>query len=363
MLKLFSRGWHFLQTEAVLSVSLLAAILSAFFVPPSGRYLSYINYQVLSLLFCSMAVAAGLRQSGLFVYIAKKFTEHTHNSAIFLTNDVALIVFVPFTIYLLKSLPQSSLIFVIVMETIAANLGSMLTPIGNPQNLFLYYFYHLETNKFLEMTIPIGLVSFFLIALVMCGLIFLGSKSLDIKEIENEPLNKIELYKHLFLLILSLFTIFKLLNVYIFLLITLFVLLSSDRQIFAKIDYILLLTFVCFFVFVGNLAQINFVRLMIEKILTGHEFLVSICLSQIISNVPAAIMLSSFTNDSKAVLLGVNVGGLGTMVASLASLISYRFYSEVPKADKVGFYKIFTLANVIFLAILIVFCNLFLPLS
>lgn len=377
MLKFLGKGWHFLQTEAVLSVSLFAAVLSAFFVPPSSRYLGYINYQVLSLLFCLMAVAAGLRQSGLFVYIAKKFTEHTHNSAIlstcltlscffiamFLTNDVALIVFVPFTIYLLKSLPQSSLIFVIVMETIAANLGSMLTPIGNPQNLFLYYFYHWETNKFLETTVPIGLVSFFLIALVMCGLIFLGSQKLDVKEIENEPLNKFELYKHLFLLVLSLFTIFKILNVYVFLLITLCVLLASDRQIFAKIDYILLLTFVCFFVFVGNLAQIDFVRFFIEKILSGHEFLVSVCLSQVISNVPAAIMLSSFTDDSKAVLLGVNVGGLGTMVASLASLISYRFYSEVPKADKSSFYKIFTLANVIFLAILILFCYTFLPLN
>lgn len=361
-----------LKNEAVLLISGAAALISCFFVPPSLAYFDYIDSKVLVLLFCLMAVVAGFNEIGLFGRIAASLVGRAKTvrsitlflvvlcffSAMLITNDVALLTFVPFTLLIFRLLGnRNSLIFVIVCETAAANLGSALTPIGNPQNLYLYTFYGLDAGGLFSVTLPLTVVSLILVL----GLAFLvpNSKVSACKTDAEGPMNTKILAAYSILFLLCLLAVFSLMSHWILLAVVVAFILLQNRRMLGKVDYGLLATFVCFFIFVGNISRIESVRSLLSGLIAGREMLASVLLSQVISNVPAAVMLSRFTENSSALLVGTNLGGLGTLVASLASLISFKLYLKSEGAKPWRYLAIFTGVNVGLLFILIVFATIY----
>ncbi len=361
----------FLKKEPVLSIAAVLAVLSAFLVPPSAGYIEYMDFRVLALLFCLMAVVAGFIEVGFFDFISAKLLGKTDKSkligillvnlcffsAMLVTNDVALLTFVPLTLGILGAVPADQLIFVLVMETIAANLGSMATPVGNPQNLYLYSSYNVPLGQFFATLAPLTVLSWLLIMAVM--LLRKGSAvSLSYSKASPSPEKKpLLLLTALFLL--SIGAVVHLIDYRICLVVVALVVFLWKREVLKKVDYMLLLTFVCFFVFVGNMGELEAVRTLVSSILEGRELLVSALISQLISNVPAALMLSGFTDKGAALLVGTNIGGLGTLWASLASLITFKLYSRHPGAKSGAFFGQFTLWNVAFLALLLLVSMLF----
>ncbi len=374
-----------IKNETVLCISAIAALCSMFFTPPSADYLSYIDFRVLALLFCLMVVVAGAGEIGLFLKLSKKLLQRCTNtrslslilvllcffSSMWITNDVALITFVPFAILLLRMAGQTRhLIFLVVLQTIAANLGSMVTPVGNPQNLYLYTYYQIPINDFILTTLPVTLVS---LGLLISAVMLIRKEPLnmnnpeaaasgvDLKLYATETgsiqLRRGRLLGILYglLFLISLLCVVRILDYRITLLAVLLGVLVFDRRILGKVDYSLLLTFVCFFIFVGNIGNLTAARDFLAGLLEGKELPVSVLVSQIISNVPAAVLLSSFTENAKALLLGTNLGGLGTLVASLASLISYKLYCRSEGARPLRYLGVFTLYNVLFLVLLSMF--------
>lgn len=366
---------RFIHRELVFCLAASAATVSIFFTHPSlSNYVDYIDLRVLELLFSLMATAAGLQRVGLFQNLAIYLRHQCRSevllanflvllcffSAMFITNDVALIVFVPFTLQVMRDTNKQRLIFIVVMETVAANLGSMVTPLGNPQNIFLCSFYNLSLSQFLTLTIPWGIISLILIeAAILIEAKTNPPVTINTKNHESEPpkLDKALLLRYLLCFILCLMTVAKIVSAHLCAALIFIWLLLSDRELLKRLDYVLLLTFVCFFIFVGNTSQVEQVKLWADNLLAGRELFISALISQIISNVPAAIMLAPFTKQSAALLLGVNLGGLGTLVASLASLISYRLYINNANADSKTYLYTFTLINFIFLAILLILAS------
>ncbi|MBQ7503544.1 citrate transporter [bacterium] len=358
----------FWRSETVFCIAAAAALLSACRIHPSLNYFKYVNFGVLEMLFCLMAAAAGWQKIGIFNNIAiflnhniKKrlwtsylLTAACFVSALLITNDVALIIFVPFTIKVLGTERQKELILTVVMETVASNLGSMLAPIGNPQNLFIFSFYKMDAGDFMSFMLPWWIVSFILISLTYLASSFMFAKE-SAEESQSDYLNipagGLLLYSAVF--VFCLLAIAKVISAECCFVMTLACLLVKDRSALKKIDYVLLLTFVCFFVFVGNLSAMADVRMLISRILNGHELIVGALTSQIISNVPAAVMLANFTAESKDLLLGVNLGGLGTLVGSLASLISSKLYSKSQNSRSGMYLLIFSLINFVFLLVLL----------
>jgi Na+/H+ antiporter NhaD/arsenite permease-like protein len=358
---------NFIKKEVVLCIAGLAALLTMLFVPPTVEYLTYIDFRVLGLLFCLMAVVSGFNKTGIFVLLSEKMLMRVANvrsialvlvllcffSSMWITNDVALITFVPFAILILSMTGHTKhLITIIVLQTIAANLGSMLTPVGNPQNLFLYSEYNISITEFVAITLPYTLLSLlFLYITVM----FIPKEHISFtlsntaKTDKNKPYHII-MYSGLFLVCLA--CVLRFIDYRITILIVVLCILIFDRSVIKNIDYSLLLTFVCFFVFVGNIGNIPVIRDSLASLLHGREFIISILASQVISNVPAAVLLSAFTDHYEAMILGTNLGGLGTLVASLASLISYKFYSRTPGANSSKYLGVFTLYNLVFLILL-----------
>lgn len=383
---MFTKVKELFQKETVCCIAFLLAVISIFFVSPSKNYISYIDFRVLALLFCLMAVVRGFSSIGVFTRLGTMLLTHVHSlrmlSALFIflcfffsmliTNDVALITFVPFTILVLSMAEQKKfLIPVIVLETIAANLGSMLTPLGNPQNLYLYTISGLSIGAFVRIMLPYSFVS---AILLLIFILFLpkdtvstataantanSTNTVTASNTSNVICEAVKARKNpriLFTayLILFLLTVLHILPYQIMFLLVLTGFLLLDYRILKDVDYFLLLTFLCFFIFIGNMKQISLVHELISKLLVHHEVLMGIGASQIISNVPAAILLSGFTDDYSALLIGVNLGGLGTLIASLASLISFKFYANSNGSDTRRFLGIFTLYNVIFLGVLFV---------
>ena len=355
----------FIKQEITLFAAFIAALISCFFVAPDKEYLGYIDVRTLALLFCLMVVVAGMRAAGIFSALAHSMCEKAGSlrticmlmvglcffSSMLITNDVALLTFVPFAIVVLGMAHQTKeLVRVVILQTVAANLGSMLTPVGNPQNLYIYSYYKMSIGEFFSATVPIWLAALFLIA-AACFLfpkteidVFLGEKP-------DVDLRSLAVYAALF--IVCMLVVFHVLKWQWMLLIVLAVLLVYERKMLLKADFMLLLTFLCFFIFAGNLTRIDAVRSFLENILSGHEILAGAALSQGISNVPAALLLSGFTGNAKGLLLGVDIGGLGTPIASLASLISFKLYMHAEHADAKVFLAKFMLANIAFLAILL----------
>lgn len=374
---MFTKVKDFFKKETVCCIAFLLAVVSMFFIPPSVNYFSYIDFRVLALLFSLMAVVRGFSSIGVFTRLGTMLLTHVHSlrmlSALFIflcfffsmliTNDVALITFVPFTILVLSMAEQKKfLIPVIVLETIAANLGSMLTPLGNPQNLYLYTISGLSIGAFVRIMLPYSFVS---AILLLIFILFLPKDTVSTATVSNtsnviceavkaRKNSRILFTAYLILFLLCLLTVLHILPYQIMFLLVLTGFLLLDYRVLKDVDYFLLLTFLCFFIFIGNMKQISLVHELISKLLVHHEVLMGIGASQIISNVPAAILLSGFTDDYSALLIGVNLGGLGTLIASLASLISFKFYTNSNESDTRRFLGIFTLYNVIFLGVLFV---------
>jgi len=356
----------FFKAQPVLVISFLAAATTMIFIPPDAKYVDYCNFSVLAELFALMIAVAGLRSVGLFEnlteYLLKKAGTLRRLSLIFvllcffssmlITNDVALITFVPLTILAFaRTDDDRSRIMTIVLETAAANLGSMLTPFGNPQNLFIYDRYGLTAGEFLMTMLPTGAVS--LVCLVLLTLTVPRTECSS----EHEHHKKIAYGKMMIYLVLfavCIAVVFKLLPFWVCAAAAFLTALALDRGLLLKADYALLLTFVCFFIFVGNISRIDTVQTFLSGILEGNEILIPALLSQAISNVPAAVMLSGFTSNGTALLIGVNVGGLGTPIASMASLISLQMYRLTNGAKTKKYILCFSAVNFGMLAVLLV---------
>ena len=338
---------HFLKNEIVLTVSFVLAVASMFAVTPNKGYADYIDYKTLALLFCLMAVVAGMSSLGVFDFCAKKLLSKTKTlKGLGLT--LSLLCFFSSMVALKMSSSHKAIVPLVVIETIAANLGSMLTPIGNPQNLYLFSFFEMGAGDFLKAILPYALLS---LVLVIVSTLFLGGE--EIKSVADDEKNQ-QFNKKLFavygvLFVLSLLTVFRVIPYYITLGITVVSFLIADAKTLRKIDYSLLLTFVFLFVFIGNLGEIPSINAFLKSIVTGNEVFVGIAASQVFSNVPAALLLSGFTNNAPDLLVGVNLGGLGTLIASMASLISFKFIAkEDVKTSR--YILLFTTVNALFLA-------------
>lgn len=354
----------FIKAEAVLVAALIAALASAFFVPPSYAYLSYIDYKVLLCLFCLMVVMAGLKKIQAFeaaaAYVAKKSRNLrqlslgiillTYFLAMFMTNDVALITLVPFTLIILDKINENGYaILLIVLQTIGANIGSSLTPVGNPQNLYLFSHYNLKLGEFILLLLPIVVVGGLLLSL---STFLIEKKIIETDgDVPAAGIKKGHLAAYSLLFILSILAVFNFLPILWSTGFLILCMILIDRRLFVEVDYSLLFTFISFFIFVGNLSHLPEVSDFLSMLLSKSEFIVSVITSQIISNVPAAVLLSGFTENYKELLLGVNVGGMGTLIASLASVISYKLYIKAhPKSTQ--YLKVFTGFNLFFLVVL-----------
>lgn len=361
----------FFKKETILCISGILAAVSACIIPPDREYMSYLDTKVLVLLFCLMAVMAAFQQLGVFDRFASHLLARVHHlrqlamtlimlcffSAMLVTNDVALITFVPFTIMLLQraNLTEKMIPF-IVMQTIAANLGSMLTPVGNPQNLYLYTISGMEMGEFFATTLPYVLFSYFLLFLFS---LLQGSQPLaPPKAMEHKPYDRREkgyLLVLAVLFFLCILAVFRILPYQAVLIVILLWFLLAQRGILQRVDYCLLLTFLFFFVLIGNLGRMAAIRTALQTLLLGREVIVSFLSCQLISNVPAAVLLSEFTDRYDLLIAGVNIGGLGTLIASMASLISYKYFAQVSGAKKGRYLLYFTVMNVCFAVLLLLF--------
>ena len=357
----------FIKREIVLCAAVLAAAITALFVPPSAEYFSYIDFRVLALLLALMLTVAGAKKAGVFERITSSLLKTAKNTralalvltflcfflSMFITNDVALITVVPLALMTLSA-NSPVLILTVVMMTIAANLGSMLTPIGNPQNLFLYSAFQMPLADFFKAMLPPAALSAALIALM----------SLLIKPRPTAaPESGIKLSLKAVLPWCALFAVCllcvaRLLDWSVMLVVVLLAVLFLDWRLLSQADWSLLLTFIAFFIFVGNIKQLPQISALLRQTVAGNEMTTGILLSQVISNVPAAVLLSGFAGDPFALLVGVNLGGLGTPIASMASLISYKQYAAVPDAKRGRYMSVFLGANFLLLALLWLFCRL-----
>ena len=355
---------QFWKKETVLCIAFPAAVITMFFVPPSEAYRNYIDWRVLGLLWSLMAVVALLRKSGFFDRLTAKLLSGNKNarmlslllvmlpffSSMVVTNDVALLTFVPFTVGLLSAAGQRRRILpMLILQNAAANIGSMATPVGNPQNLFLYARYTMTPGSFFSAVLPwagAGLV--ILSALAM----FVLPRHMTAPASENAPALPLrELLAAGALFAVCLLSVFRVLAWYYAALAVLFALLALDRKLLREPDYALLLTFVCFFVFSGNLGRMDTVRQLLQRLLERDAMLTTALASQVISNVPAAVLLSGFTGNGTALLIGADLGGFGTPVASLASLITMKLFFRSDGADKGKFILWFMVFNVVMLAL------------
>lgn len=367
----------YLKRETVLCVASFLALVSMFFVKPDRGYADYLDARVLALLFCLMTVMEGFKKTGLFEQMANDLLKKVKTfrqlmivlvglcffSSMWITNDVALLTFVPFTILVLRMAQmEQQMIAVVTMETIAANLGSMATPVGNPQNLYLYSVSGMSLGEFIKVMGPLSVLS---LMMILAGCLAKKNEKLQIQMVPQIKKEK-KTGENLLLLglfLVSLLSVLRILSWPALLGITLLacvLLYATGKEEFlpGKVDYGLLLTFVAFFMFIGNMGRIDWVKEVLEKVLAGNELFLGFAGSQVISNVPAAILLSGFTKNYAALLQGVNIGGLGTMIASLASLISYKFYAEESEKNKnVGtkgkYFWYFTGWNLVFAAVLL----------
>ena len=359
---------QFFKREPVFVIAAVCAVASMFAVPPSADYLGYIDLRVLELLFCLMAAVAGMQAEGSFLVLSQRLLTGKKSmrlltmtlvmlpffSSMLITNDVSLITFVPFAVLVLELTGQSHrLAWVVTLQSIAANIGSMLTPVGNPQNLYLSSYYQIPTGSFFAVTVPVVALSFVLLA--ACCM----AEKKQVIEVHFDRREKIHSKSRLtlfaVLFLVSLLAVLHVISSHTALGITVALMLLCARDVLKKVDYWLLATFVCFFIFAGNIGEIGAVKSFLEGALQQNTMLGAVLSSQIISNVPAAVLLSNFTTDAKGMLLGTNIGGLGTLVASLASLISFKQYIRTPGAKPLRYLGLFTAANVVMLVVLYIF--------
>ncbi|WP_291548704.1 SLC13 family permease [Clostridium sp. HMP27] len=324
-----------LKDEVVFTISLIFAVVTSLISVPKMKY---IDFKVLGILFNLMVVIAAFEKLKILdkiaVSILSKFNKErqislvliflTFISSMFITNDVALITFVPLTLIIGKKTGWHP-ILTIIFQTLAANLGSSLTPMGNPQNLFLYSFYNISPIEFFKVTLPIILIGILWLVIINYRL---KENEINFKLEDIYIENKTQGIIYIGLFIFVVLSVFNIVNYKIAFLVTIFIAIFTDKSLLKQVDYILLATFICFFIIIGNLSHMPSFTSNITKFLSSSKnvYFSSILFSQAISNVPSAILLSGFTSRWKEIILGVNIGGMGTLIASLASLISYKFY-------------------------------------
>ena len=363
---------NYFRHEVVLTVALLAALASFLLVPPGAHTLAGIDTTTLLMLFSLMTIVAGFRCMGAFDKLAGAVTSRIHTlrglamvlvTACFLlamvaTNDVALITLVPFTLLLFRPSPDlhegasiGHITLTVVLETIAANLGSMVTPIGNPQNLYLYSSGKLDALAFPALTWPYAALSF---AMLMGCCLLIPKAAVQSAQAAPEKLPARKLLLYALLTVAALLALAEVMPTWLLAAAVLIAAFLLDRPVLRQVDYTLLATFVCFFVFVASAKAYAPISVWLEELMAGAPLVTSLLASQVISNVPACLLLSPFTQDASALMLGVNLGGLGTLVASLASLISFRLYGAGVKKGSGGLFMwVFTGLNLLFLAALL----------
>lgn len=399
----------FIKKETVLVVAILLAVISMIFIPPDQQYTEYIDFRTLGILFGLMTCVAGVQQLGVFDRLAGMLLRKVSGrmaitsvlvmlcffSSMLLTNDVALITFVPFSLILLQRkkelFDEKWILRIVVMQTIAANLGSMLPPIGNPQNLYLFGLAQMRIEKFILLMLPYSVMAF----LVLIIWIILASgisriyarndQKQDQTTIKNIQDNKItfskedgrhqlseekhseksisfswKLWCYCVLFLLGLLVVGRVLPWSVFTVFVLVFTFAADRKTLMKVDYSLLGTFAALFIFIGNLGRIEVFRQFLERMIRGREMVTSVLASQVMSNVPAAILLSGFTDTIPNLIVGTNIGGLGTLIASMASLISFKYIAREYPAQKGRYFCMFTLANVFFLLVMLIVYLVFL---
>ncbi|MBE6600527.1 MAG: citrate transporter [Ruminococcaceae bacterium] len=357
----------FVKANTVLCIAALAAIVTSCIVVPDAEYIGYFDFRTLTCLFCTLAVICALKNIRFFTIIARKIVCTTGNlrmailalvyitfiGSMLIANDMALLTFLPLGFFVLDSTGKRKyMAFTFIMQNIAANLGGMLTPFGNPQNLYLYSEFAIPDLEFITIMFPPFILSVVLIT-VCC--LFVKPEKL---ELENRDDSRLPIWRTVVYLILFAFSIlivFRAIPYFLGLVLIPFALLFLDRKALARVDYGLLLTFACFFVFAGNMARIPEVREVFSSLLESNTLVVSALSCQFISNVPSAILLSQFTESYRELLVGVNIGGAGTLIASLASLITFREYTKNNPKKTLSYIGLFSAFNFGFLIILLVF--------
>ncbi len=358
---------QFVKSNAVMCIALLAAVITSIIVPVDREYLGYIDLKTISCLYSVLAVVCALKNIRFFYTLAQKIVELFKNirlcvlalvyitfiGSMLIANDMALLTFLPLGYFVLSSTgKQKYMAFTFIMQNIAANLGGMLTPFGNPQNLYLYTKFNIPNGEFMFIMAPPFIVSILLITI--CCIVFVKPEPLEVKgETVKLPIGKTVLYLALF--VLSIAIVFRTIPYYIGVIVITAVLLFADKSALKKVDYPLLLTFVFFFIFAGNMARIDTVQNVFSHFLEKDTMLFSVASCQVISNVPSAILLSQFTGNYADLLVGVNIGGAGTLIASLASLITFREYTKHNPDGTFSYIKKFTAFNFGILLILIAF--------
>ena len=358
----------FLKDNAVLMIAILAAIVTSVIVPPDKEYLGYFDFKTLACLFSVLAVVCALRNIRFFYTLAKAIVRKFRNARVailalvyitfigsmLIANDMALLTFLPLGYFILHTTKKEKyLAFAFIMQNIAANLGGMLTPFGNPQNLYLYSKFNIPDGEFVSIMFPPFIVAIVLIT--VCCLVFVKNEPLEIEEkAASLPIGRVIIYLALFAV--AIMMVFRFMPYQIGLIIIPLALLFLDRDALKQVDYGLLFTFVFFFIFAGNMGRIEAVRSFFSYLLNINTLIFSAMSCQFISNVPSAILLSQFTDNYRELLLGVNIGGAGTLIASLASLITFKEYTKQDPKHTLSYVLKFTAFNFAFLIILTLFC-------
>ena len=363
----------FIKKNTVLVIAMIAAIITSIIVPPDMEYLNYFDFKTLTCLFCVLAVVCAFKNINFFYIIALNIVKVFKNlrlsilvlvyitfiGSMLIANDMALLTFLPLGYYVLVTAEkQKYMAFTFIMQNIAANLGGMLTPFGNPQNLYLYSFFNISNDEFIQIMFPPFIIS---IALITICCLFIKKEPLLIKE-QPTTLNSKRTVAYSILFVFAIAIVFRGIPYYLGLVVIPIALLILDRKALKMVDYPLLLTFACFFIFAGNMARIDVIRDLFSYLLNQNTLLFSICSCQVISNVPSAILLSQFTNNYADLLVGVNIGGAGTLIASLASLITFREYTKNnPKKTKyyIGMFSAFNFGFLIILTAAMFLLKLF----
>jgi len=367
---MFAKIKLFVKKNVVMCIALIAALITSFIVPIDAKYIDYFDFKTLTCLFCVLAVVCALKNIQFFYILARKIVYMFKNArlailalvyitfigSMLIANDMALLTFLPLGYFVLTTTGKQKLMaFTFIMQNIAANLGGMLTPFGNPQNLYLYTKFEIDNGEFVSIMAPPFILSVALITL--CCIIFVKPEPLEIPN-EKISLSPWRTVVYLLLFALSIVIVFRFIPYWIGLIIILLALLILDRKALKMVDYPLLLTFVFFFVFSGNMSRITAVQSFFEGLLCKNTLLFSALSCQCISNVPSAILLSQFTSNYADLLVGVNIGGVGTLIASLASLITFREYMSHNPGKTKYYIGVFSAFNFSFLAILIVFMSI-----
>ena len=361
---------RFIRGHIVFAIATALAIITAFIIPPDSQYLDYVDFKTLACLFSTLCVVCALKNIKFFTILARKIIHVTPNlrvcvlallyitfiGSLFIANDMALITFLPLGWYVLHDTGNEKYTpWLFVLQNIAANLGGMLTPFGNPQNLYIYSKFNIPTLEFMGIMLAPFLIA---VAMLTLSIFFFPKEKLTLKGTEYFVFKPKRSAIYLVFFTISILMVFGIVPYVIGLIVIFAAILILDRYALLRVDYPLLLTFFMFFIFAGNMSRIGAVRDVLSSLLEKNTLIFSALSCQIISNVPSAILLSQFTDNYRELLLGVNIGGTGTIIASLASLITFSEYCRCIGKEKGKYMGIFTLLNVIFLVVLLVFCSI-----